>query len=552
MRTSEAWLEKRLAMASSHVADQGFISRDGDGARFNPKPPVILAEDLAAPDDLEVLAPDGSYGTPDEAKTDAAGKGFGAEGTTRPDPREVSLKLMAREGEAVKADGLNVLAAAWIQFQTHDWFASDDGEEAEGVEPAIEVDDPGAERGWAKRRAPDRAQVGGGGKRPPPRRYRRKPTSLRDRGRRWWDARQVYGASVKEANALRTWKGGKLKIGKNGLLPLDPRKGIAKAGFNDNWWIALSALHHLFVKEHNHICEQLAQRHPDFNDDKLYDTARLCISALMAKIHTQWKAAIQRHKHAASGPPTSWRKAFSEGGTSGGKTDHGGVPYTLPEDFTSVYRLHPFMLDSYSMRSHEDDRKLATKDLSQVSGKRVRDAINEVGMANAIYSMGTEPPGAPRLHNCPKLLQELRRDDGEVQDMVAADIALDRQHGVPRYNDFRELVGLSRAPTFSEITPDVTWQQELQDVYGDVDSVDLMAGMLAEPPPAGSSLSETAMRLLDAMAPVRLSSREVCTERGREHVEETGMVDVLLRHYPELGPSLEGVDNAFRPWKRVG
>jgi hypothetical protein len=29
------------------------------------------------------------------------------------------------------------------------------------------------------------------------------------------------------------------------------------------------------------------------------------------------------------------------------------------------------------------------------------------------------------------------------------------------------------------------------------------------------------------------------------------MSDVLLRHFPELGPSLYGVKNAFAPWKRV-
>ncbi len=29
------------------------------------------------------------------------------------------------------------------------------------------------------------------------------------------------------------------------------------------------------------------------------------------------------------------------------------------------------------------------------------------------------------------------------------------------------------------------------------------------------------------------------------------MVDVLERHYPEVAPALEGVDNAFAPWRRV-
>jgi hypothetical protein len=35
-------------------------------------------------------------------------------------------------------------------------------------------------------------------------------------------------------------------------------------------------------------------------------------------------------------------------------------------------------------------------------------------------------------------------------------------------------------------------------------------------------------------------------------VEETTMLDVLRRHVPALKPALEGVENAFKPWRKVG
>jgi hypothetical protein len=34
-------------------------------------------------------------------------------------------------------------------------------------------------------------------------------------------------------------------------------------------------------------------------------------------------------------------------------------------------------------------------------------------------------------------------------------------------------------------------------------------------------------------------------------VQDTTMMDVLLRHYPELRPSMRGVMNAFQPWMAV-
>lgn len=40
-----------------------------------------------------------------------------------PNPRMISEKFMVRkEGKFIPATTLNLLAAAWIQFQTHDWF----------------------------------------------------------------------------------------------------------------------------------------------------------------------------------------------------------------------------------------------------------------------------------------------------------------------------------------------------------------------------------------------------------------------------------------------
>jgi len=47
-------------------------------------------------------------------------------------------------------------------------------------------------------------------------------------------------------------------------------------------------------------------------------------------------------------------------------------------------------------------------------------------------------------------------------------------------------------------------------------------------------------------------SPDVYTPEGINWVEGNTMVDVLLRHHPELGPALDGVENAFAPWNQVG
>ena len=95
-------------------------------------------------------------------------------------------------------------------------------------------------------------------------------------------------------DAVRSFKDGKLKIGDNGRLLPDPDEpGLDLAGFNENFWFGLSCLHTMFTKEHNAICDVLKRENPGWDDQRLFDTAWLINSALMAKIHTvEWTPGI--------------------------------------------------------------------------------------------------------------------------------------------------------------------------------------------------------------------------------------------------------------------
>ena len=182
-------------------------------------------------------------------------------------------------------------------------------------------------------------------------------------------------------------------------------------------------------------------------------------------------------------------------------------------------------------------------------------------MPDLIYSLGVEHPGAITLHNYPRALQHHRRIDGEVMDLATLDILRDRERGVPRYNDFREEMRMPRVRSFDELTDNPQWAEEIRRVYdNDIDKVDLQVGMYAEPLPPGFGFSDTAFRVFILMASRRLKSDrffttdftpEVYTQTGIDWVNNNKMKDVLLRHYPELEPALEGMPNAFLPWNRV-
>jgi hypothetical protein len=247
-------------------------------------------------------------------------------------------------------------------------------------------------------------------------------------------------------------------------------------------------------------------------------------------------------------------------GIPGSQTRLHGVPYSLTEEFVAVYRMHPLIPDEFVFRAVADDSELVRRQLPDLTVHQVRQRLTELPMADIFYSFGRAHPGALTLHNYPKHLQHFHKADGELVDLGAIDILRTRERGVPRYNEFRRLFHLKPASSFAEMTDNPACAEELRRIYGDVERVDLMVGLYAEPKPPGFGFSDTAFRVFILMASRRLESDrffttdfrpEVYTPGGMAWVKDNTMRTVLLRHFPSLQPALRGVENPFAPWNLV-
>lgn len=562
------------------LAIVNLIALRNDLRRFNLHDTPSPELPVAGPPVRDRRTVDGTWNDLDDPAMGCAGSRFGRnvpldrtrldgdDALLAPNPRLVSDRLLARD--AFKpATTLNVLAAAWIQFQNHEWFNHHrktldqqplcvplaDGDGWHENPMRVERSEP----------MPGAGPCGG-----------RAPT-FHSSESHWWDGSQIYGSTAERRRALRSGEDGKLAIGDDGLLPEDPqRPGFDLTGFNDNYWLGLSLLHTLFSREHNAICDRLRQAHPGLDDDQLFAKAQLVNGALMAKIHTiEWTPGILGHPTLRTAMNINWwgllgerfKKRFGRLGSSqllsgipGAPTDHFGVPYQLSEEFVAVYRLHPLIPDDYELRALAGGELLEERGFDDLQGAATRAVCRRHPTADLFYSLGVAHPGAITLHNFPDALRRFERPDGVVLDLATVDLLRDRERGVPRYNDFRELLRRGRVSSFDEITDDPRWARQLEEVYeGDVDRVDTMVGMYAEPPPRGFGFSDTAFRVFILMASRRLNSDrfftagytpEIYTPEGLEWVESTTMTDVLLRHHPQLAPALEGVANPFAPWKR--
>lgn len=483
-----------------------------------------------------------------------------------PNPRLVSRELLTRH-QFIPAPTLNVLAAAWLQFEVHDWFSHGKNETENPWELPLDPDDA-----WLER--PMRIQ-----------RTRRDPTwkdedtapTFVTADSHWWDGSQIYGSEDAFAAKIRSGERGKLRLDGQGLLPRDLEEGVDLAGVAGNWWVGLALLHTLFTQEHNAICDRLASEFSMWSDEQLYNHARLINAALMAKIHTvEWTPAIIAHPTTRLAMNANWwglvgervTKRFGRlsssdviSGVPGSSTNHHGVPYSLTEEFVAVYRMHPLLPDEFIFRSCTSGETIQEHSFPQLGALQARARLEELSVPNALYSFGLAHPGAITLHNYPKFLQHLERPDGSIMDLAATDVLRNRERGVPRYNDFRRLFHLKPAETFDELTGNSSWASEIQEIYDDdLSRVDLMIGLYAERLPRGFGFSDTAFRVFSLMAPRRLKSDrffttdytpDVYTNVGLDWIDGTTMSDVILRHYPQLEPSLRAVENAFAPWGTV-
>ena len=488
-----------------------------------------------------------------------------------PNPIIVSQELLLREA-FLPARSLNLLAAAWIQFQVHDWVFHE--RLPLGVDDVV-VPLPRELAGWRntpKGRPEREMRIAGNVP------ATKDPADglgprFKNKVSHWWDGSEVYGSNPDSARMLR--HGAKLRLTKDDYLLQNP-EGSPITGFNQSWWIGLSGMHTLFAREHNLLCDELRAHYPGWSDDHIYDTARLIVSALIAKIHTvEWTPTILGTRALEIGMTSNWSgppardwlmrlgvwllDAHASMGIPSTLPDHHGVPFSLTEDFVDVYRMHPLLPDDYLFHDHRTGGLVGRRTFLEIQGTGADRFLREIGLTNLLYSFGISPPGAITLHNYPRSLTAFERD-GECIDLSVVDLVRSRRRGIPRYNDFLAGLHKPRIKHWEQLCSNPDSVARMRKVYGSIDKVDTMVGLFAETPPDGFGFSDTAFRIFILMASRRLQSDrfltvdfrpEIYSPFGMDWIANNGMKSIILRHCPELATLLPRDASAFAPWRRV-
>lgn len=138
-----------------------------------------------------------------------------------------------------------------------------------------------------------------------------------------------------------------------------------------------------------------------------------------------------------------------------GGVNHFGSPFNFPEEFMTVYRLHPLVPDLLDYRDYRTPNQIQ-REVPIVSTFRAMatPAEDDNGLPNWAVTMGRQRLGALTLGNSPLFLQNIPmgRINSETKtiDVPALDLIRDREHGVPRFNEFRRQYGLKTLTSFDD------------------------------------------------------------------------------------------------------
>ncbi|MBC7897542.1 MAG: oxygenase [Cytophagaceae bacterium] len=248
-------------------------------------------------------------------------------------------------------------------------------------------------------------------------------------------------------------------------------------------------------------------RYQDVSADELFELARLVVAAEIAKIHTiEWTTQLLYDEPLFKGMNANWgglvgadnavgkalatvvgtlgrsdqasranswysvlaagagivgtgshKASYSIGNPDdvNGGVNHFGSPFNFPEEFVSVYRLHPLVPDLLEYRQLNAPDAIAEKvPVAATFRGRATPLMQDRGLSNWALTMGRQRLGLLTLQNSPLFLQNLHIDrlnsPTKTLDVVALDLIRDRERGVPRFNEFRRQYGLRGLTSYDD------------------------------------------------------------------------------------------------------
>jgi prostaglandin-endoperoxide synthase 2 len=369
------------------------------------------------------------------------------------------------------------------------------------------------------------------------------------------DLCEIYGLDAKTTRLLRTVQGGKLKTREGGRFPerLYDEHGHVKTEFaqlsyvqaapggqsledralgtledenlrkqrklalyatgldRGNSTIFYTAISSIFIREHNRLCDLLARAHSDWDDDRLFETAR------NINIVTGLNLTINEYINQLSNPPV---KLFLD--RSFAEDEPWYRQNRIAIEFDLLYRWHSFVPDVVEVNGHI---------LNHLDYRFNNELLEEYGAAALIAAASRQPGGQIGLYNNPHFLEGAER----------AAHTFARNQRLRPFVEYQAAFAQRPVGDFKELAGDTDLARQLYDLYnGEIRDVEFLVGLFAQQRDLPSVILPLLLRTMvavDAFSQILtnpLLSRNVygpdaLSKEGMEVIENTQSFDDLVK-----------------------
>ncbi|XP_063057321.1 prostaglandin G/H synthase 2 [Engraulis encrasicolus] len=297
------------------------------------------------------------------------------------------------------------------------------------------------------------------------------------------DLGHVYGEDLQRQHKLRLFQGGKLKyqvvdgevypplasdVGVEMMypphMPESQRFAVGHEAFGLVPGLLMYAT--IWLREHNRVCDVLYEEHPDWDDERLFQTSRLILIGETIKIVIEdYVQHLSGYNFKLKFDPTLLFNAQFQ------------YQNRIASEFNTLYHWHPLMPDAF----HIDQEVYSYKQFVYNTSILTDHGINGLVQSFSSQIAGRVAGG----RNVPPAIL-----------MVAMkSIENSRKMRYQSLNAYRKRFNMKPYTSFEDLTGETEMAAELREMYGDVDAVELYPGLLIEKPRHNAIFGETMVEM---------------------------------------------------------
>ncbi|XP_026790716.2 prostaglandin G/H synthase 2a [Pangasianodon hypophthalmus] len=357
--------------------------------------------------------------------------------TALPDVKQVVEKVLLRQKFIPDPQGTNLMFAFFAQHFTHQFFKSD------------------FKKGPAFTKAPGHGV----------------------------DLSHIYGGSLERQHKLRLFKDGKLKyqvvdgevypplvkdvqveMHYPPHIPAEFQFAVGHEVFGLVPGLMMYAT--IWLREHNRVCDILKQEHPDWDDERLFQTTRLILigETIRIVIEDYVQHLSGYHLKLKFDPELLFSERFQ-------------YQNRIASEFNTLYHWHPLMPDTIQIQHQVYSHSQFLFNTS---------IVTQHGISKLVESFSKQQAGR---------ISGGRNLPAVVQVMATKILEHSREMRYQSLNAYRKHFNMQPYSSFEELTGDKELAADLKSLYGDVNSVELYTGLLVEKPRHNAVFGETMVEM---------------------------------------------------------